>query len=48
MEKYYDPLYDQSINKYQYEEEINYEAIDEAAERVADFLLRKGFIEEKL
>ena len=48
MEKYYDPLYDQSINKYQYEEEINYETIDEAAERVADFLLRKGFIEEKL
>ena len=48
MEKYYDPLYDQSINKYQNEEEINYETIDEAAERVADFLLRKGFIEEKL
>lgn len=48
MEKYYDPLYDQSINKYQYEEEINYETIDEAVEKVADFLLRAGFIKEKL
>ena len=48
MEKYYDPLYDQSINKYQYEEEINYETIDEAAEKVADFLLRAGFIKERL
>ena len=48
MEKYYDPLYDQSINKYQYEEEIFYDTVEEAAERVADVLLREGFITEKL
>ena len=48
MEKYYDPLYDQSINKYQYEEEIFYNTVEEAAEKVADVLLREGFIIEKL
>lgn len=44
MEKYYDPLYDVSINKYQYEEEIFYETIDEAADRVIEFLKRKEFV----
>ena len=48
MEKYYDPLYDQSINKYTYEEEIKYNTVDEAADRVADFLLKNGFINKKL
>ncbi|WP_300392583.1 tRNA 2-selenouridine(34) synthase MnmH [Fusobacterium sp.] len=48
MEKYYDPLYDQSINKYDYEDEIIYKTIDEAADRVAEYLVKKGFIEEKL
>lgn len=48
MEKYYDPLYDQSINKYDYEDEIIYKTIDEAADRVAEYLVKKGFVEEKL
>lgn len=48
MEKYYDPLYDQSINKYDYEDEIFYKTIDEAADRVAEYLVKKGFVEEKL
>lgn len=47
MEKYYDPLYDQSINKYSYEENIFYNTVEEGAERVADFLLKKGFIQKK-
>lgn len=48
MEKYYDPLYDQSINKYSYEENIFYNTVEEGAERVADFLLKKGFIQRKI
>lgn len=48
MEKYYDPLYDQSINKYDYEDEIFYKTIDEAADRVVNYLVKKGFVEEKL
>lgn len=48
MEKYYDPLYDLSINKYEYEEEIFYDSIDEAVDKVVDFLLRKKFIQKKL
>ena len=44
MEKYYDPLYDQSINKYEYEEIINYKTLDEAADRVAEFLEKKGLL----
>ena len=47
MEKYYDPLYDQSINKYSYEENIFYNTVEEGAERVADFLLKKRFIQKK-
>lgn len=45
MDKYYDPLYDVSINKYEYEENIFYNTTDEAADRVAEYLLRKGIIE---
>lgn len=48
MEKYYDPLYDQSINKYEYEEKIFYNTVEEAADKVADYLLKKEFINKKL
>lgn len=44
MEKYYDPLYNQSIDKYEYEEIINYEEIDDAVEKIIEFLKRKEFI----
>ena len=47
MEKYYDPLYDQSINKYTYEEEIFYNTVDEAADRTAEFLIKKGFVKSE-
>lgn len=47
MEKYYDPLYDQSINKYTYEKEIFYSTVDEAADRVAEFLVKKGFVKSE-
>lgn len=45
MEKYYDPLYDQSINKYEYAETIYYKTLDEAADKVVDFLVSKGYVE---
>ena len=41
-------LYDQSINKYEYEEKIFYNTVEEAADRVADYLLKKEFINKKL
>lgn len=44
MEKYYDPLYDQSINKYTYEEIINYNTIDEAVEKIIIYLHKNNFI----
>ena len=44
MEKYYDPLYDMSINKYEYKDKIFYNTIEEAVDKIADYLLRKRFI----
>lgn len=44
MKEYYDPLYEVGINKYQYEENIFYSTIDEAADRVEEFLLKNGYI----
>ncbi|MEF9933198.1 MAG: tRNA 2-selenouridine(34) synthase MnmH [Cetobacterium sp.] len=38
MLKYYDPLYQKSIDKYDYDAEINYENLDEAVEKIEKYL----------
>lgn len=47
MREYYDPLYEVGINKYEYEEDIHYENIDEAVERIIKFLEKKELVEKK-
>ncbi len=38
MEEYYDPLYQKSINKYEYDSTVNYESIGEAVEKIEKFI----------
>jgi len=40
MEEYYDPLYQKSINKYDFDGTVYYEDLDTAVEGVIDFLIR--------
>lgn len=41
MDEYYDPLYQKSINKYEFDDTVFYEDIDTAVEGVVDFLKDK-------
>ena len=46
MKEYYDPLYDIGIGKHQYDLNIHYENIDEAVDKIIEFLKEKGFEKE--
>ena len=43
MKEYYDPLYDVGIDKYTYDLNIHYENMDEAVDKIIEFLQDKGF-----
>jgi tRNA 2-selenouridine synthase len=43
MEDYYDPLYNKSIKKWDFEDTINYESIEEGVEGVITFLNNSGY-----
>ena len=42
MDEYYDPLYQKSINKYEFNDTISYEDLDFAVEKVISFLEREN------
>ena len=44
IKEYYDPLYQKSIDKYQFNHTIQYSTIDEGVEKVIEFLREKKFI----
>lgn len=46
MVKYYDPLYQKSIDKYEYSVSIEYDSIEEAAEKVEQYLEKIGILPE--
>ena len=44
IKEYYDPLYQKSIDKYQFNHKIQYSTTDEGVEKVIEFLREKEFI----